>query len=372
VHGIHVWLDVVYNHTGEGDATQPTWTLRGLDDRHAYLRNADGTYNDDAGCGNVIDPSNDEIRRLVLESLQRFADLGIDGFRFDLASILTRDGGRLVRMIGDWADAAGVTLVAEAWDLAQYQVGESFPDRRWMQWNDRFRDDIRGFLRAEPGMVPAVMQRIAGSPDLFAGDTWRSVNFVTAHDGLTLHDLMSVTSDRHRSWDAGPERRVQQMKNAFALLLLSTGAPMFVMGDEFARTQQGHDNPYDLDTDLNWVDWGRLPKWAELHSWVRSLISVRHAHVHERPPRFHGTAGEPDTTAESRSFAWCFDGALYVMANMWWNGIDFEVQEPGRWTVALSTAPEVELAGHVEAIRVPPRSIVVLTRESAGPDGARG
>jgi hypothetical protein len=105
---------------------------------------------------------------------------------------------------------------------------------------------------------------------------------------------------------------------------------------------------------------------------VRSLISLRHAHVHERPPRFHGTTGEPDTTAESRSAAWCFDGALYVMANMWWNDIEFEVQEPGRWTAALSTAPEVELAGDVEAIRVPPRSIVVLTCESAGRDGARG
>lgn len=189
-HGIHVWLDVVYNHTGEGDATRATWTLRGLDDEHAYVHHSDGTYNDDSGCGNVVDPSDGEIRRLVLESLQRYADLGIDGFRFDLASILTSDGGDLVRSIGDWAATADVTLVAEAWDLAAYQVGDAFPDRRWMQWNDRFRDDMRGFLRAEPAMVPAVMRRVAGSPDLFGTEHWRSINFVTAHDVLTLHDLV--------------------------------------------------------------------------------------------------------------------------------------------------------------------------------------
>jgi glycogen operon protein len=221
-------------------------------------------------------------------------------------------------------------------------------------------------------MVPAVMQRIAGSPDLFGADTWRSVNFVTAHDGLTLHDLTAVTSDRHRSWDSGPELRLQQLKNAFAFLLLSAGAPMFVMGDEFARTQHGHDNPYDLDSDLNWVDWDRLPRWAELHSCVRSLIALRAAHVRGREPRFHGAAGAPDTTAESRSVAWCFGGELYVMANMWWSSVDFAVQEPGAWRIVVSTAPQVDVASVSAPVRVPPRAIVVLTREPARLEGERG
>ncbi len=125
----------------------------------------------------------------------------------------------------------------------------------WLQWNDRFRDDVRGFLRGEPGLVPAMVQRVQGSPDLFAHGAAASLNFVTAHDGLTLHDLTAVTSDRHRSWDCGPELRMQQLKNFFTVLLLSAGTPMWVMGDEFGRSQQGHDNPYDVDGPITWVDW---------------------------------------------------------------------------------------------------------------------
>ena len=362
-HGIEVWLDVVFNHTGEGDASQPTWTFRGLDDAHAYLHEPDGSYNDDAGCGNVVDVRDAEVRALVLDGLQRYAELGIDGFRFDLASILTRDGGSLVCAIGDWADRTGVRLVAEAWDLAAYQVGDAFPDRRWRQWNDRYREDVRGFLRAEPGIVAAVMNRIAGSPDLYRDDAWRSVNYVSAHDGLTLHDLTAVTSDRHRSWDTGPALRLQQLKNAFTLLLLSAGTAMFVMGDEFARTQHGHDNPYDVDGELTWVDWGRLTQWGELHAFVRDMIRLRRVHV-VGTPRFHGTCGAPDTTAESRALAWSV-GGLYVMANMSWESASFTVAEPGSWRVAAATLPgDVESAAEGDTrVQVAPRSIVVLERD---------
>ncbi|MEO7371986.1 MAG: alpha-amylase family glycosyl hydrolase, partial [Ilumatobacteraceae bacterium] len=204
-HDIEVWLDVVFNHTGEGDRTKPTWSLRGLDSANAYLHRPDGTYNDDSGCGNVSNPADPYIRRLIITALERYADLGIDGFRFDLASLLTRDGGGLVDLITQWAAPRGVRLIAEPWDLASYQVGQW--REPWLQWNDRFRDEIRGFVRGEPGLVSAVIQRVQGSPDLIPAGAKAGVNFITAHDGLTMHDLTLVTSDHQHSWDSGDSLR---------------------------------------------------------------------------------------------------------------------------------------------------------------------
>jgi isoamylase len=360
-HGIEVWIDVVFNHTGEADPSKPTWTLRGLDPS-AYRWHDDGRPFDDSGCGNDVDPSHPEIRRLILEALDRYADLGVDGFRFDLASLLTRDGGELVQQIGDWASEREVTLVAEPWDLAVYQVGRGFPDARWMQWNDRFRDDVRGFVRGEPGLVPAMVQRVQGSPEIFDGQPWRTVNFVDAHDGLTIHDLTIVTGDRHRSWDCGPELRPQQLRNYFTHLLLSAGAAMFVMGDEFARTQQGHDNPYDVDGPISWVDWSRLEDHRDLHAFVRRLIELRR-HLDHHAVRCHGVHGGPDFRYESRSLAW-HSGALYVMANAWWEPLEFTVQQPGSWSVAVATSPD---APHLVdgTVVVAPRSMVVLFDESS-------
>jgi glycogen operon protein len=362
-HGIAVWLDVVVNHTGEGESSMPTWTLRGLDDRHAYRHHADGRYTDDSGCGNDIDPSSPEVRRLVLEMLDRFAAPGVDSFRFDLASLLTRDGGALVRSIGDWAAAAGRVLVAEPWDLASYQVGHAFPDARWLQWNDRFRDDVRGFLRGEAAMVPAMVERVTGSRDLFGGQPWRTVNFITAHDGLTLHDLTAVTSDRHRSWDCGPELRPQQLANAFGLLLLSTGAAMFVMGDEVARTQHGHDNPYDVDSELTWFDWDRAEEWSSLRAVVRRLVELRRRADFSSVECF-GAHGRPDTHHDSRSLGWRA-GPVAVIANMWWERVEFDLRAslptPDCWQMALSTVGDAALGdGRCE---VPARSIVVLEQQ---------
>jgi glycogen operon protein len=361
-HGLEVWADVVFNHTGEGDPSRTTWSLRGLDDAHAYLRNPDGSYNDDAGCGNVADPSDPNIRALVLQALERYADLGIDGFRFDLASALTRDGGHLVRSIGDWAAARDVRLVAEPWDLAAYQVGHAFPDRRWAQWNDRFREDVRGFLRGEEGLVPGLVERVTGSPHLFDGQAWRSVNFITAHDGLTLHDLTTVTDDRRRAWDCGPELRPQQLANAFCYLLLSAGSAMFVMGDEFARTQDGHDNPYDIDSPLTWVDWGRLDEWRELHDTVRHLLRLRRS-VDHSSVRCFGVNGAPDIGYGSRSLAWA-TGPLYVCANAWWEPLSFHVQTDGPWRLELATSPDTRLIG-TATVEVAPRSVAVLVRSDA-------
>ncbi len=363
-HGIAVWLDVVFNHTGEGSPSMPTWTLRGLDPT-VYRTRPDGTPVDDSGCGNDADPSHPWVRELVLEALDRYADLGVDGFRFDLASLLTRDGGELVTRIGDWAERRGVRLVAEAWDLASYQVGRGFPDARWAQWNDRFRDDVRGFVRGEAGLVPALVQRVRASPELFDGDAWRSINFVDAHDGLTMHDLTIVTGDRHRSWDCGPDLRPQQLRNLFTHLLLSAGAAMFVMGDEFARSQQGHDNPYDVDGPLSWVDWSRLGLWRDLHADVRHLLRIRRLLDHDEV-HVYGVEGGPDYGYESRSLAW-HSGEVYVMANAWWEPLEFTVAVPGAWRLELATSPDTDHRVDGTVV-VAPRSMAVLC---AAPVGAR-
>lgn len=357
--GMHVWLDVVFNHTGEGDAAMPTYSLAGLDDANAYRHQENGEYTNDSGCGNDINPADANVRELVLEALGRYADLGIDGFRFDLASLLTRDGGELVRMISTWAAARGVTLIAEPWDMGSYQVGSPLWPEDWLQWNDRFRDDVRGFVRGEPGLVGAVRQRVQGSPDYFGpSGAARSLNFVTAHDGLTMHDLTLITGDRHRSWDTGPEHRVQQLKNYFTMLLLSAGTPMWVMGDEFARSQGGDDNPYNVDSEVTWVDWSMADSQPELTEFVRSLIGLRRDH----PPQdfsFHGVGADVDEGHESRAIAWHANG-VYVMANAWWEPLQFEIQQDGDWFVTLSTAADVERDGSV--VTVPARSIVVLAQ----------
>ncbi|HSB87129.1 MAG TPA: hypothetical protein VLD86_12500, partial [Ilumatobacteraceae bacterium] len=340
---------------GEGDATMPTLSLRGLDDANAYLHEPDGSYNDASGCGNVANPGNPYLQQLIITALDRFADLGIDGFRFDLASLLTRDGGGLVARITSWGEHRGVRLIAEPWDLAEYQVGDwPLP---WLQWNDRFRDEIRGFVRGEPGLVRAVMNRIQGRPDLFGERSESgispSLNFVSAHDGLTMHDLTIVTNEHHHSWDCGDELRLQQIKNYFTMLLLAAGTPMFVMGDEFGRTQGGHDNPYNIDSELTWVDWDRLETWSELHDHVRALLHLRRAH---QPGnfRFYGLDSAPDTSTESRALAWCA-GGLYVMVNAGWEPATFAFQEDGPWRAVLCTAP-------ADGTTVAPRSIVVWQR----------
>jgi isoamylase len=399
-HDIEVWLDVVVNHTTEADPAGPSYSLRILDEREYYVVHPDGTYLDDAGTGNVIDAHSPQARRLIMECLDRFADLGVDGFRFDLAAVLARDAD-FVRAIGDWGERRGVRLVAEPWDMARYLLGPDFPDQRWMQWNGEFRDDVRGFLRGEPGMVPRMVQRLDGSPDLFTSPMC-SLNFLTAHDGFTMYDLVAYdhrhneangwdNTDGHhdnRSWNCGWEGDVdvpddvmvlrrRQLRNAVCLLLLSHGVPMFVAGDEFARTQGGNNNAYNQDNETSWLDWRRAAEWAGHERFVRDVLAVRAAHpVLWDPQRWgsrlttFGATGGPDVGHESRSIAWAVDG-LYVMANMWWEPVEFTVQVPGEWRVIIDTVNETgdELDGVLEAdpvagdvVTVGPRSIVVLTQ----------
>ncbi len=389
---IEVWLDVVLNHTTEANRTGPTYSLRALAEREYYVVDHDGVYLDDAGTGNVVDANSPSARRLIMEALDRLADLGVDGFRFDLAAVLARDAD-FVRSIGDWGERRKVRLVAEPWDMARYLLGPDFPDQRWMQWNGEFRDDVRGFLRGEPGMVPLVAKRLAGSPDLFSSPM-ASLNFLTAHDGFTMYDLVAYdhrhndangwdNTDGHhdnRSWNSGwegddgvpdsvLELRERQIRNAMCLLLLSHGVPMFVAGDEFARTQGGNNNAYNQDNETSWIEWARADEYSDLERFVGRLIELRSGHpVLWDPARWgelmtvHGADGGPDLSFESRSIAWSVDG-LYVMANMWWEPVDFEVQVPGDWWFVVDTndpwAPPVgSQAGDV--VTVGPRSIVVL------------
>lgn len=395
-HDIEVWLDVVLNHTTESDHTGPYYSLRVLAEGDSYVMRPDGSYVDDAGTGNIVDAFSPSVRRLVMEALDRLADLGVDGFRFDLAAVLARDAD-FVRAIGDWAERRGVRLIAEPWDLARYLLGHDFPDPRWMQWNGKFRDDVRGFLRGEPGAVPAVVDRLAGSPDLFTSPM-QSVNFLTAHDGFTMYDLVAYDRQRNeangwdntdghhdnRSWNSGWEGDVgvpdevmslrrRQLRNAMCLLLLSHGIPMFVAGDEFARTQGGNNNAYNQDNPTSWLDWNRAGEWSDHQAFVRRLIELRAAHpVLYEPDRWagrlttYGANGAPDVGFESRSIAWSVDG-LYVMANMWWEPVEFEVQEPADWRVAIDTNLECSApAGIADGsaagahVTVAPRSIVVL------------
>jgi glycogen operon protein len=411
--GIAVWLDVVYNHTTEEDELGPTYQFRGLADGAYYVTRPDGGYVDDAGTGNILRAAHPAAADLVLASLERLADLGVAGFRFDLASILGRDAAgapqpqsELCDRISAWAAARGVRLVAEAWDVATYQVGDAFPGRDWAQWNDRFRNDVRGFLRGEAGLVPAMVQRVQGSPDLFPGAPGRSVNFVTAHDGFTLYDLVSYDhkhneangwngadgTDDNRSWNCGVEGdagagpdvvalRARQMRNAFVVLLMSAGVPMFVAGDEFARTQRGNNNAYNQDNEISWVDWSRLDAWKDLRRFVSELIGVRRrAGVFGRAEpwgddvSFFGAGGALDVNDWSRSLGWHVHapGApeWVVIANAWWEPLGFALPGDG-WRRVVDTSlpsPDDIVAAGAE-VPVPAatypvgaRSCVVLTR----------
>ena len=396
--GIEVLLDVVYNHTTEEDAAGPVYHLRGIDDTSYYLVDEDGSYIDDAGCGNVVRAAHPAARALIMSSLRRFADLGVDGFRFDLASLLGRDihgevqrTSALIDEITTFAVTRGLRLISEPWDLRSYQLGDGFAGRTWAQWNGAFRDDIRSFVRGEEGMTHRLAQRLNASPDLFGRDAARSVNFVTAHDGFTLYDLVSYESKHNeanghgnddgsndnRSWNCGVEGdpddagldpdesdlirllRAQQMRNLLCLLLFSRGTPMLLAGDEFAQTQHGNNNAYNQDNETTWLDWQRAETFDDLTEFVRSAVDLR-VHGGDGPILVYGTEGEADLSFSSHSLAWSW-GDLYVMANAWWEPLNFVVQELGEWAIELNTGNEAVFVANGVWF-VPARTTVVLRR----------
>jgi glycogen operon protein len=426
--GIEVWLDVVYNHTSEGDEAGPTYSYRGIDNDSYYLLTHDlRHYVNDTGCGNTVRTGHPAARVLVLESLRFWArTMGVDGFRFDLASIFSRaaDGtmgaheAALVSEIGLLARLFHVRLVAEAWDISSYQLGRGFPGMAWLQWNGKFRDDVRSFVRGEPGKVGALMQRLYGSDDLFPDalqDTRRphqSVNFLTAHDGFCLYDLVAYDQKHNEanghnnsdgtndnlSWNCGWEGdenapkevlalRRQQAKNLAALLLLSNGIPMIVAGDEFLNTQRGNNNPYNQDNEITWLDWSRLEQNREVFRFFKLMIAFRKAHPCIGRPTFwredvkwYGPEGPADLRAESRCLAYFLNGEsvgdddLYVMINGHGEDRTFTVQEAASsawWRVVDTAKPgpedivepgkETKLESVSYLVRA--RSVVVLRKE---------
>ncbi|MEN9934740.1 MAG: hypothetical protein RLZZ387_1319 [Chloroflexota bacterium] len=425
--GIEVWLDVVYNHTSEGGERGPTYSYRGIDNHTYYLlMGEEHTYNNDTGCGNTLRCGHPAVRGLVVESLRHWAnEMRVDGFRFDLASIMTRSYNGalnlldppLIAEISAFAYSADVALVAEAWDIGSYQLGRSFPGQLWRQWNGKFRDDMRSFVKGDRGAVPALMARLYGSDDLFPdtlADAYRpyqSINFITAHDGFCLYDLTAYNhkrnmangnggadgSDDNRSWNCGwegdegvpaevMELRRRQVKNFFALLMLAAGTPMFCAGDEFMNTQGGNNNPYNQDNETTWLNWNLLEKNRDMHRFFKQMIAFRKAHRSLGRSTFwrqdvcwYGVGPQVDTSDSSHSLAYCLhgasqrDGDVYVMINAYWEPLVFTVQEgaAGEWRRVVDTSlpspddivdEQSALPLHSLEYAVGPRSMVVLYR----------
>jgi isoamylase len=310
--GIEVILDIVFNHTAEGDEHGPTWCFRGIDNPTYYMLDSKtGAYLNYSGCGNTVNCNNPVVRDFIVDCLHYWVmEMHVDGFRFDLASILGRgqDGSvlsnpPLLESLAYDPVLANTKLIAEAWDAAGlYQVG-SFPSwGRWAEWNGIFRDDVRKFMKGDGGMTSALATRLLGSPDLYetsAREPYHSINFVTCHDGFTLRDLVSYNqkhnlangenntdgNDANYSWNCGAEGptddpainalRLKQQKNFAAILLVSHGVPMILAGDEIGRTQQGNNNAYCQDNDISWLDWRMADTNAGLLRFFRLMVAFR-------------------------------------------------------------------------------------------------
>jgi glycogen operon protein len=360
--GMEVILDVVFNHTGEGNERGPTYSFRGLDNEVYYLLGPNGEYLNFSGVGNTLNCNHPIVRGLIMDCLRFWvADMHVDGLRFDLASVFGRDlhgnvmvEPPVVETIAADGVLADTKLIAEPWDAAGlYQVGRFPYGRRWSEWNGRYRDDVRRFWRGEPGMAGALATRLCGSADLYEASgrrPWHSINFITCHDGFTLADLVSydrkhneANGENNRdgleenfSWNCGVEGptdnpkvlelRRRQAKNLMATLLISQGVPMLQAGDEFLRTQRGNNNAWCQDNEVSWIDWGLAEKNTDFHRFVREMISLRKRHAALRRRGFFRGAGpdgdlEPDIiwhgvkpsapafSATSRTLAFTLDGS---------------------------------------------------------------
>lgn len=392
--GIEVILDVVYNHTAEGGLGGATFSFRGIENTAYYLMGGDlSHYADYTGTGNTLNANHPVVRRLILDSLRHWVgEMHVDGFRFDLASILSRDeSGQVlpnppvVWDIETEPSLAGVKLIAEAWDAAGlYQVG-SFVGDAWKEWNGRFRDDVRDFFRGAEGSVSRVADRLLGSPQIYAHqgrEPEQSVNFVTCHDGFTLNDLVSYERKRNeangegnrdgandnRSWNCGIEGptddpavealRNRQIKNFFATTLLSLGIPMISMGDEMRRTQGGNNNAYSQDNEISWMDWSLLERHADVHRFVKLLTERRQRRnlgpegqclselIREAEIIWHGTrCSQPDWGDQSHSLALTVElrkhrMRFHYMLNAWREALVFELPcvTGGAWRRWIDTA----------------------------------
>jgi isoamylase len=425
---IEVILDVTYNHTAEGDESGPTYSYRGIDNTTYYLLEEDPRrYRNDTGCGNTLHCANRYVRKMIIDSMYFWVrEMHVDGFRFDLASIFTRNSDGSINLedppiiaeISSLPEFANTRLIAEAWDVATYQLGRSFPGLTWFQWNGQFRDDVRAFVKGDEGKMPSLVRRLYGSDDLFpdqlmdAYHAYQSVNFVTSHDGFCLYDLVSYDRKRNEangqgntdgtvenySWNCGWEGdegapaevlalRKRQIKNFCCLLFLANGTPMFCAGDEFMNTQRGNNNPYNQDNETTWLDWDLLQKHNDIFRFFKLMIGFRKAHASLGRSRFwrddirwYGAGGEVDLSWSSHSLAFCLHGEsqddtdLYVMINAYWGPLVFKIQEgkASDWlrVVDTSLAPPDDFCvpGSEKSLTslsypVQPRSVVVLLRK---------
>ena len=395
--GIEVILDVVFNHTAEGNEFGPCFSFKGFDNNIYYMLTPDGHYYNFSGCGNTLNCNHPVVRDMILECLRYWViEYRVDGFRFDLASILGRnDDGTplsqppLLRSLAFDSILGNVKLIAEAWDAGGlYQVG-SFPSwKRWAEWNGRYRDDMRRFLKGDDFLAQTAAARITGSPDLY-DPTYRggnaSINFLTCHDGFTLYDLYSYNqkhneangwgntdgADDNNSWNCGVEGetddpailalRKRLMKNACAILLCSRGTPMFLSGDEFADTRYGNNNPYCQDNLISWLDWSLLKKNKDLFDFFQYMIRFRKDHPVIRKdlePSYlgvpamstHGlTPDETNFSGDSHVVCVRFAGynettqkedLVYLAVNSGWFPVTLtlpELPEHYKWKVAVNT-----------------------------------
>jgi len=401
-YGIEIILDVVFNHTAEGNELGPTISFRGIDNKTYYMLSPDGRYLNFSGTGNTMNCNNPVVRNMVVDSLRYWvAEYHIDGFRFDLASILGRDqdgyplaNPPLIEALAHDPILANCKLIAEAWDAGGlYQVG-SFPAYgRWAEWNGKYRDDMRHWLKGDAGFAWRAAERLQGSPDLYADrGAGASVNFITAHDGFTLMDLYSYNEkhnyangednrDGHNenySWNCGEEGpsenpyvnqlRRKLIKNAVALLMVSRGVPMMLMGDEVGRSQRGNNNAYCHDNELTWLDWRLFETNHDIFTFFKWCIAFRHAHPVLRSRdhfhyedrvgsgytdiSWHGTrAWHPNWDHDAHTLAFMLDGEhavmddfIYVAMNMHWEDHVFEVPglpEGMRWHQFVNTGDHI-------------------------------
>lgn len=429
--GIEVLLDVVYNHTAEGNEIGPTFCFKGLENAAYYILQRDlvaghgrSHYANFSGCGNTLNGNHAVVRRMILDSLRYWVEeMHVDGFRFDLASVLSRDtqghpqaNPPILWDIETDPVLSGTKLIAEAWDAAGlYQVGNFFGDH-WKEWNGRFRDDVRSFVKGDAGQAGTFAKRFLASPDIYGHrnrEPEQSINFVTSHDGFTMNDLVSYNEkhneankegnrDGHNenvSWNCGVEGptddpeiealRCKQIKNLFTINVLSLGVPMFVMGDEMRRSQLGNNNAYCQDNEVSWMDWELLEQHVEVHRFVQQLIEYRRRLPERENPhltlteviarsrvRWHGfQLDRPDWGEHSRSVAFSIETPMkwyHLIFNAYWEPIEFEIptipSEFESWRRIIDTdlpsPDDILLAGtpvHGQAYHVQGRSSVVLT-----------
>lgn len=430
--GIEVILDVVFNHTAEGNEMGPCFSFKGIDNNVYYMLTPDAHYYNFSGCGNVMNCNHPVVRSFIIDCLRHWAiEYRVDGFRFDLASILGRDQNGapmanppILESLAFDPVLGKMKLIAEAWDAGGlYQVG-SFPSwNRWAEWNGRYRDDMRSFLKGDDGMAGNAITRITGSRDLYSTESRghkASVNFMTCHDGFTLYDLYSYNEKHNEkngwnntdgdnnghSWNCGAEGetddpnvnglRRRLIKNAFAALLCSRGPAMFFAGDEFCNTQFGNNNAYCQDNIISWLDWSRLEKFKEIHDFVRHMIQFRKEHPILRKmtkpsscqfPEIsvhNGTPFNASTDYKTKLIGIMYagrneedteDDIVFYCMNAYWEPLVMQlpVLPNGKhWHVDTNTNAEyfdgedftakTELLG-VNTIRVPARTTIILVAE---------